>query len=73
MVVSCFLKVCEFNFIRLNEFTTQLKTIIEKEFSNKITLNEIKLPTTKKKFTVLNSPHVHKKAREQFELCSRCL
>ena len=26
------------------------------------------LPTKKKKFTLLKSPHVHKKAREQFEL-----
>jgi small subunit ribosomal protein S10 len=30
----------------------------------------IPLPTDKKIFTVLRSPHVNKKAREQFELCS---
>ena len=30
----------------------------------------IPLPTEKKIFTVLKSPHVNKKAREQFQLCS---
>ncbi len=30
----------------------------------------IPLPTEKKIFTVLRSPHVNKKAREQFQLCS---
>jgi small subunit ribosomal protein S10 len=30
----------------------------------------IPLPTEKKKYTVLKSPHVNKKAREQFQLCS---
>ncbi len=30
----------------------------------------IPLPTKKKVFTVLKSPHVNKKAREQFQLCT---
>jgi small subunit ribosomal protein S10 len=30
----------------------------------------IPLPTEKKIFTVLRSPHVNKKAREQFQMCS---
>ena len=30
----------------------------------------IPLPTHKRIFTVLRSPHVNKKAREQFQLCS---
>ena len=30
----------------------------------------IPLPTQKRIFTVLKSPHVNKKAREQFQLCS---
>ena len=30
----------------------------------------IPLPTEKKIFTVLRSPHVNKKAREQFQLCT---
>ena len=28
------------------------------------------LPTQKEKFTVLRSPHVNKKSREQFQLCT---
>ena len=30
----------------------------------------IPLPTNKKIFTVLKSPHVNKKARDQYQLCS---
>jgi small subunit ribosomal protein S10 len=30
----------------------------------------IPLPTKKERFTVLRSPHVNKKAREQFQLCT---
>ena len=30
----------------------------------------IPLPTNKRIFTVLKSPHVNKKARDQFQLCS---
>ncbi|MFH1321575.1 MAG: 30S ribosomal protein S10 [Bacteroidota bacterium] len=30
----------------------------------------IPLPTNKKIFTVLKSPHVNKKARDQFQVCS---
>src|SRR5689334_4034883 len=30
----------------------------------------IPLPTEKEKFTVLRSPHVNKKSREQFQLCT---
>ncbi|WP_291726841.1 30S ribosomal protein S10 [Bernardetia sp.] len=30
----------------------------------------IPLPTKKEKFTVLRSPHVNKKSREQFQLCT---
>ena len=39
-----------------------------------VVIGPIPLPTNKKKYTVLRSPHVNKKAREQFELCSykRC-
>lgn len=30
----------------------------------------IPLPTDKEKFTVLRSPHVNKKSREQFQICT---
>lgn len=35
-----------------------------------IVCGPIPLPTRRKVFTVLRSPHVNKKSREQFELCS---
>jgi small subunit ribosomal protein S10 len=35
-----------------------------------IVTGPIPLPTHKKIFTVLRSPHVNKKSREQFQLCS---
>jgi small subunit ribosomal protein S10 len=38
--------------------------------SGAIVSGPIPLPTHKKIFTVLKSPHVNKKAREQFKLCS---
>jgi small subunit ribosomal protein S10 len=38
--------------------------------SGAIVTGPIPLPTRKKIFTVLRSPHVNKKAREQFELCT---
>ena len=38
--------------------------------SGAIISGPIPLPTQKKIFTVLKSPHVNKKAREQFKLCS---
>lgn len=45
-------------------YSTFLKNIF-----NKLNLDFkiIFLPTLKKKFTLLRSPHVHKKSREQFE------
>lgn len=38
--------------------------------TNAVVSGPIPLPTEKKVFTVLRSPHVNKKAREQFQLCS---
>ena len=35
-----------------------------------VVVGPIPLPTKKEKFTVLKSPHVNKKAREQFQLCT---
>lgn len=35
-----------------------------------VILGPIPLPTKKTKYTVLRSPHVDKKSREQFEICS---
>jgi len=38
--------------------------------SGAIVTGPIPLPTQKKIFTVLRAPHVNKKSREQFKLCS---
>jgi small subunit ribosomal protein S10 len=38
--------------------------------SGAVVSGPIPLPTRKQIFTVLRSPHVNKKAREQFQLCS---
>lgn len=42
-----------------------LKNFLGKLFS---TISVFNLPTTKKRLTLLKSPHVNKKAKEQFEL-----
>ena len=44
-----------------------VKTVIS---TGAIVSGPIPLPTQKKIYTVLRSPHVNKKAREQFQLCS---
>lgn len=38
--------------------------------TNAIVIGPVPLPTKKKIFTVLRSPHVDKKSREQFQLCT---
>ena len=38
--------------------------------SGAVVTGPIPLPTNKKIFTVLKSPHVNKKAKEQFKLCT---
>jgi small subunit ribosomal protein S10 len=38
--------------------------------SGAVVAGPIPLPTEKNVFTVLRSPHVNKKAREQFQLCT---
>jgi ribosomal protein S10 len=48
----------------LNNFSTNFKNL----FSLIGTCSIIKLPIKIKKFTLLRSPHVNKKAREQFEI-----
>ncbi|MBM3410058.1 MAG: 30S ribosomal protein S10 [Bacteroidetes bacterium] len=40
------------------------------KLTSAVVIGPIPLPTRKKIFTVLKSPHVNKKAREQFQLCT---
>ncbi|XBT18548.1 MAG: 30S ribosomal protein S10 [Candidatus Shikimatogenerans sp. Tder] len=60
------IKIISYNFILLNQFIDKIiKMIIN---YHGIIIGPIYLPTKKKIFTVLKSPHVHKKSREQFVL-----
>ena len=59
-------KAFEPSVLKLVQNTLQsICTFIEKNPVN-ASLRVVKKPTLKKKFTVLRSPHVHKKSREQF-------
>ncbi|WGH25386.1 MAG: 30S ribosomal protein S10 [Candidatus Shikimatogenerans bostrichidophilus] len=60
------IKLKSYDYILLDK---SIKNIIKSIKSTGVTINgPIPLPTKKKIFTVLKSPHVHKKSREQFEL-----
>jgi len=61
--------------IRLRSFNVPSLEILKQKLkkfadSREMDCLSINLPVKKKKITVLKSPHVNKKAREQFELCS---
>jgi len=58
------LKLYSFYKIYLNRFLKNLITYFSKITFFKL----IKLPTKNKKFTVLRSPHINKKSKEQFQL-----
>nr|ANA57039.1 ribosomal protein S10 [Pyramimonas parkeae] len=58
-----------FNSNQLKKAILQTNRIYNHYFTKNITLNKAKvipLPKLQKRFTVLRSPHVHKKSREQF-------
>jgi len=65
MTIKSKLKFKSFNVYKLNEIINNLKT---QALENNLTSKIINLKTNKKKFTLLKGPHVHKKARDQFEL-----
>ncbi|MGD1839939.1 MAG: 30S ribosomal protein S10 [Thermonemataceae bacterium] len=44
--------------------------IVKAVKENAVVSGPIPLPTKKEIFTVLRSPHVYKKSREQFQLCT---
>lgn len=50
----------------LDRYTSEIVKAVTS--TNAIVNGPIPLPTKKKKHTVLRSPHVHKKSREQYEL-----
>ncbi|WGH28132.1 MAG: 30S ribosomal protein S10 [Candidatus Shikimatogenerans bostrichidophilus] len=66
MVQNIKIKLKSYDYVLLDK---SIKKIIKSILSTGVKLKgPIPLPTKKKKFTVLKSPHVHKKSREQFEL-----
>ncbi|XBT18648.1 MAG: 30S ribosomal protein S10 [Candidatus Shikimatogenerans sp. Tcar] len=60
------IKIISYNFILLNQFINKIINMV-KNYQGEI-IGPIFLPTKKKIFTILKSPHVHKKSREQFVL-----
>jgi len=60
-----------FNSSRVNALKEQWRKI---SFKYNLSYSSINLPINKKRFTVLKSPHVNKRAKEQFEIrVSSCL
>lgn len=65
--------------VRLHSFnSSKVNTIKEQwrkiSFKYNLSYSSINLPINKKRFTVLKSPHVNKRAKEQFEIqVSSCL
>ena len=64
--MKCSIKLKSFNYLILNNIS---KLCLDNK--NKFDLKKISiipLKTKKKKFSLIKSPHVHKKSREQFEI-----
>jgi len=65
------IRLCSFNHSALEVCKTQWKSLALKY---KLAFSSINLPIVKKKFTVLKSPHVNKRAKDQYEIrISRCV
>ena len=67
MNMVCRLTLKAFESTPLKEFVKKISEVCSQEDLN---IKKVFLPKKKKRITLLNSPHVHKKAREQFELCT---
>lgn len=52
------------NYLQLEQF---LKQLTQNTLFNRISYKKIPLQPTTKRFTILKSPHVHKKAQEHFQ------
>lgn len=57
----------DFNFKNFSHLKLILVKLKKYNFFNQINITNQQLPTSKKLFTVLKSPHVYKKSREQFQ------
>lgn len=58
-------RLSSFSYLKLNALKNQWKMVSSKY---KLAYSSINLPVGKKKFTVLNSPHVNKGSKDQFEI-----
>jgi small subunit ribosomal protein S10 len=66
MITKCYIKVKSFNYKNIeNICNSSLKEINKIEF---LSASLTRLATRTKKITLIKSPHVHKKSREQFEI-----
>ena len=63
-LLNMFISFKSFNLNLLEYFVLKLFKI-----KNNISYRIINLPVKKKKWSVLRSPHVHSKSKEQFEMC----
>ena len=59
------IKLCSYDHNLVDKSTEKIKTV---KNSGAVISGPIPLPTDKEIFTVLRSPHVNKKSREQFQL-----
>lgn len=66
MITKCYIKVKAFNYKTLENVSDYC--LNELNNIDSITGSLIRLPTQVKKITLIKSPHVHKKSREQFEV-----
>jgi len=64
-------RLSSFNYLKLDVLKKQWKKI---SLKYKLVYSSINLPVDKKKFTILKSPHVNKRSKDQFEIrVSSCL
>lgn len=64
-------RLSSFNHLKLDFLKKKWKKV---SLNYKLVYSSINLPVEKKKFTVLKSPHVNKRSKDQFELkISSCL
>lgn len=66
MIQHITIKIEAFNTTKINKFLKELITLSSEK--NIQVIHNISLPSTKKVYTVLRSPHIDKKSREQFEI-----
>lgn len=64
MINSIEISVRSFEYLLLKSAILQIKAVCPQEYS----VLQVSLPIKQKRFTVLRSPHIDKKSREQFEI-----